>query len=74
MAALFQYCGASPPIMMNRVGRAMLSIAANKGSESSAGNDPPGETTFDPWCDEPFSDYDTEPVMVFPPPETSGKS
>ena len=43
----------------------MFSIAANKGSESSAGNDPPGETTFDPWCDEPISDHDTEPVTVF---------
>ena len=43
----------------------MLSVAANKGSESGAGNDPPGETTFDPWCDKPFSDHDTEPVMVF---------
>jgi hypothetical protein len=43
----------------------MVSIAANKGSESGAVNDPPGETTFDSWCAEPFSDHDTEPVTVF---------
>jgi hypothetical protein len=27
--------------------------------------DPPGETTLDPWLDDPFPDYDTEPVVAF---------
>jgi hypothetical protein len=27
--------------------------------------DPPGETTLNPWLDDPFPDYDTEPVMAF---------
>lgn len=30
-----------------------------------SGTDPPGETTLDPWLDDPFPDYDTEPVMAF---------
>ena len=34
------------------------------------GTDPPGETTLDPWLDDPFPDYETEPVM----PETSGSA
>jgi hypothetical protein len=25
------------------------------------GTGPPGETTLDPWLDDPFPDYDTEP-------------
>jgi hypothetical protein len=29
------------------------------------GTDPPGETTLDPWLDDPFPDYDTEPVVAF---------
>ena len=28
------------------------------------GSDPPGETTLDPWLDDPFPDYDAEPVMA----------
>jgi hypothetical protein len=24
------------------------------------GTDPPGETTLDPWLDDPFPDHDTE--------------
>jgi hypothetical protein len=28
-----------------------------------SGTDPPGETTLDPWLDDPFPDYDTEPVV-----------
>ena len=28
-------------------------------------HDPPGETTLDPWLDDPFPDYDTEPVVAF---------
>jgi hypothetical protein len=27
-----------------------------------SGTDPPGETTLDPWLDDPFPHYDTEPV------------
>jgi hypothetical protein len=30
-----------------------------------SGTDPPGETTLDPWLDDPFPDYDTEPVVAF---------
>ena len=29
------------------------------------GSDPPGKTTLDPWLDDPFPDYDTEPVVAF---------
>ena len=32
---------------------------------SCSGTDPPGETTLDPWLDDPFPDYDTEPVVAF---------
>ena len=34
-------------------------------SACHSGTDPPGETTLDPWLDDPFPDYDTEPVMAF---------
>jgi hypothetical protein len=30
-----------------------------------SGTDLPGETTLDPWLDDPFPDYGTEPVMAF---------
>jgi hypothetical protein len=30
-----------------------------------SGTDPPGETTLDPCLDDPFPDYDTEPVVAF---------
>ena len=30
-----------------------------------SGTDPPGETTLDPWLDDPFPDYNTEPVVAF---------
>ena len=30
-----------------------------------SGIDPLGETTLDPWLDDPFPDYDTEPVVAF---------
>ena len=29
------------------------------------GTDAPGETILDPWLDDPFPDYDIEPVMAF---------
>jgi hypothetical protein len=29
-----------------------------------SGIDPPGETTLDPWLDDPFPDYDTEPDVA----------
>jgi hypothetical protein len=35
------------------------------------GTDPQGETTFDPWLDDPFPDYDTDQVMAFSATETS---
>jgi hypothetical protein len=30
-----------------------------------SGTDSPGERTLDPWLDDPFPDYDTEPVVAF---------
>ena len=36
-----------------------------EGVRVHGGTDPPGETTLDPWLDDPFPDYDTEPVMAF---------
>jgi len=39
-----------------------------------SGTDPPGETTLDPWLDDPFSDYDTDRSWRSPPPETSGSA
>jgi hypothetical protein len=36
-----------------------------EGVRVHCGTDPPGETTLDRWLDDPFSDYDTEPVMAF---------
>jgi hypothetical protein len=38
---------------------------SGKGGCVHSGTDPPGETTLDPWLDDPFPDYDTEPVMAF---------
>src|SRR4029453_14052940 len=43
-----------------------------EGVRVHSGTDPPGETTLDPWLDDPFPDYDTEPVVGFSPAETSG--
>jgi len=36
-----------------------------EGVRMHSGTDPTGETTLDPWLDDPFPDYDTEPVMAF---------
>jgi hypothetical protein len=36
-----------------------------KGRRAHSGSDPLGETTLDPWLDDPFPDYDTEPVVAF---------
>jgi hypothetical protein len=36
-----------------------------EGPRVHSGTDPPGETTLDPWLDDPFPDYDTEPVVAF---------
>ena len=36
-----------------------------EGVRVHSGTDPPGETTLDPWLDDPFPDYDTEPVVAF---------
>ena len=38
---------------------------SGSGKRGCACTDPPGETTLDPWLDDPFPDYDTEPVMAF---------
>ena len=36
-----------------------------EGVRVHSGTDPPGETTLDPWLDDPFPDYDTEPAVAF---------
>jgi hypothetical protein len=36
-----------------------------EGVRVHSGTGPPGETTLDPCLDDPFPDYDTEPVMAF---------
>ena len=36
-----------------------------EGVRVHSGTDSPGETTLDPWLDDPFPDYDTEPVVAF---------
>ena len=36
-----------------------------EGVRVHSGTDPPGETTLDPWLDDHFPDYDTEPVVAF---------
>ncbi len=36
-----------------------------EGMRVHCGAEPPGETTLDPWLNDPFPDYDTEPVMAF---------
>ena len=38
---------------------------AQGGCARIPGTDLPGETTLDPWLDDPFPDYGTEPVMAF---------
>jgi hypothetical protein len=35
-----------------------------EGVRVHSGTDPPGETALDPWLDDPFPDYDTEPIMA----------
>jgi hypothetical protein len=37
----------------------------HEGVRVHCGTDPPGETSLDPWPDDPSRDYDTEPVMPF---------
>ena len=39
--------------------------SGERGGACIPGTDPPGETTLDSWLDDPFPDYDTEPVMAF---------
>ena len=54
--------------------RAFIEASVNgswqEGVRVHSGTDPRGETTLDPWLDDPFPDYDTEPVWRSPPPET----
>jgi hypothetical protein len=45
-----------------------------EGVRVHSGTDPPGETTLDPWLDDPFPDYDTELSWRSPPPERSGSA
>ena len=42
-----------------------ISGSGKRGGCVHSGTDPPGETTLDPWLDDPFPDYDTEPVVAF---------
>ena len=36
-----------------------------EGVRVRAGADPPARTVIEPWLDDPFPDYDTEPVMAY---------
>lgn len=36
-----------------------------EGVRVHTGTDPPGEPTAPPWLDDPFPDYDIEPVMKY---------
>ena len=36
-----------------------------EGVRVHTGTDPPGEPTVEPWFDDPFPDYDIEPVMNY---------
>lgn len=36
-----------------------------EGVRVHTGTDPPGEATVEPWLDDPFPDYDTEPVIKY---------
>jgi len=36
-----------------------------EGVRVHSGTDSPGETTLDPWLDDPFPDNETEPVVAF---------
>ena len=36
-----------------------------EGVRVHSGTDSPGETTLDPWLDDPFPHYETEPVVAF---------
>jgi hypothetical protein len=42
-----------------------ISGSGKRGVRVHSGTDLPGETTLDPWLDDPFPDYGTEPVMAF---------
>jgi hypothetical protein len=42
-----------------------ISGSGKRGVRVHSGIDPPGETTLDPWLDDPFPDYETEPVVAF---------
>src|SRR4029453_6590122 len=45
-----------------------------EGVRVHSGTDPPGETTIDPWLDDPFPDSTPNRSWRFPPPETSGSA
>jgi hypothetical protein len=36
-----------------------------QGIRVHSGTDPPAETTIEPWLDDPFPEYDTEPVLTY---------
>ena len=36
-----------------------------QGLRVCCGTDPPVEPVIEPWLDDPFPDYDTEPVMMY---------
>jgi hypothetical protein len=42
-----------------------ISGSGKRGCACIAAPYPPGETTLDPWLDDPLGDYDTEPVVAF---------
>jgi hypothetical protein len=50
--------GARPRILLPE-----LALGCDRSPHS--GTDPLGETALDPWLDDPFPDYDTEPMVAF---------
>ena len=36
-----------------------------EGVRVHSGTDPPGEPTIEPWLDDPFPDYDVEPILKY---------
>jgi len=42
-----------------------LGAGGEEGVRVHAGADPPARTIIEPWMDDPFPDYDTEPVMMY---------
>jgi len=63
------------PAMLRLLAQASIALQAGKilrhlglweeGVRVHTGTDPPGELMVEPWFDDPFPDYDREPVMKY---------